>query len=140
MSVYPDASFLVSLFAVDVTTVRAQAFLRAHKPELAISDFACAEFASAIARRVRMGDLSKAEGRRAFSGFDLWVARLGQRTLVETADIAVADGYLRRLDLTLRASDAIHIAIAQRLGAELVTFDVTMAAAARSLKTTVVPV
>jgi uncharacterized protein len=35
--------------------------------------------------------------------------------------------------LPLRAPDAIHIAMAQRVGAALVTFDRRMAAAARAL-------
>jgi uncharacterized protein len=40
---------------------------------------------------------------------------------------------LRRLDVNLRTPDALHIAIAQRLEATLVTFDWGMAAAARPL-------
>jgi uncharacterized protein len=51
--------------------------------------------------------------------------------------IAVATTFLRRLDLPLKTPDAIHIAIAQRLGATLVTFDRQMAASARALGTPV---
>jgi uncharacterized protein len=40
---------------------------------------------------------------------------------------------LRRLDLTLRTSDALHIAIAQRVNATQVTFDRSMARSARAL-------
>jgi predicted nucleic acid-binding protein len=47
---------------------------------------------------------------------------------------------LRRLDLNLRTPDAIHIAIAQRLGAELATFDVRMAESAEALGVTAVAV
>ncbi|HVH76374.1 MAG TPA: hypothetical protein VM755_15780 [Stellaceae bacterium] len=50
-----------------------------------------------------------------------------------SADIAAADAFLRRLDLNLRAPDAINIAIAQRLGADLMTFDERMTANARAL-------
>jgi predicted nucleic acid-binding protein len=38
---------------------------------------------------------------------------------------------MRRLDLTLRTPDALHIAISGRVGATLATFDEKMAAAAR---------
>lgn len=134
MSVYPDASFLVSLFAVDAMTPRARSFLHTQKPELIIGDFAAAEFASAISRRVRMGDLTKDQGRRALSGFDIWTARFGERAKLETTDIAAAEAYLRRLDLTLRTPDAIHIAVSERLGTHLATFDAKMASAARQLK------
>jgi hypothetical protein len=44
---------------------------------------------------------------------------------------------LRRLDLTLRTPDALNIAIAQRVGATLATFDAKMADAARALGTEV---
>jgi predicted nucleic acid-binding protein len=48
-------------------------------------------------------------------------------------DLAAATMFLRRLDLPLRTPDALHIAIAQRVGAMLVTFDRQMAASARTL-------
>ena len=50
-----------------------------------------------------------------------------------TADIKSALTFLRRLDLTLRAADAINIAIAQRIGLDLATFDQKMAASAAAL-------
>jgi predicted nucleic acid-binding protein len=40
---------------------------------------------------------------------------------------------LRRLDLTLRTPDALNIAIAQRAGAAMATFDARMAEAAQAL-------
>jgi predicted nucleic acid-binding protein len=50
VSVYLDASVLVALFTHDLLGARADAFLRTHSPVLVVSDFAAAEFASAIAR------------------------------------------------------------------------------------------
>jgi predicted nucleic acid-binding protein len=54
-----------------------------------------------------------------------------------SADITAAAAFLRRLDLTLRTQDALHLAIAQRVGAELLTFDRRTASAARALGTSV---
>lgn len=133
MIVYPDASFLVSLFAADVMMPKARAYLFAEKPELVISDFAAAEFASAIARRVRTQELTKNEGRLVFSNFDIWSGRFGERVEFERGDLSAADAFLRRLDLTLRTPDAINIAIAQRVDATLATFDQGMGVAARRL-------
>jgi uncharacterized protein len=65
--------------------------------------------------------------------FDAWAARLTERTNLNTRDVATAAIYLRRLDLTSATPDALHIAIAGRLGATLVTIDHGMAAAARVL-------
>jgi predicted nucleic acid-binding protein len=50
-----------------------------------------------------------------------------------TADVDSAAGILRRLDLSLRTGDALNIAIAQRLEADLLIFDIQMIAAARIL-------
>jgi predicted nucleic acid-binding protein len=63
--------------------------------------------------------------------------RFTQRTEAGTVDIATAITFLRRLDLPLKTPDAIHIAIAQRVGGTLVTFDRQMAASARALGTPV---
>ena len=53
--VYLDASVLVALLTDELLTGRADTFMRTKKPVLVVSDFAAAEFASAIARRVRTG-------------------------------------------------------------------------------------
>jgi predicted nucleic acid-binding protein len=139
VSVYLDASVLVALFTNDTLTPRADAYLRAEKPVLIVSDFAAAEFASAIARRVRTGELSSADARVAFSTFDAWIARTAERAQTGHVDVASAAAFLRRLDLALRTPDALNIAIAQRSGAALATFDVKMAVAARALGNAVVP-
>jgi predicted nucleic acid-binding protein len=50
---------------------------------------------------------------------------------VHAADARLAYAYVRRFDLRLRAPDALHLAIARRLDAALVTLDRRMAAAAK---------
>ena len=137
MNLYLDASWIVALFISDAFTARAEGALRETAPTIWISDFAAAEFASAIARRVRMKDLTARQARQAFSNFDAWTARAGQRLHTERADVQAAEAYLRRLDVVLRTPDALNIAIAQRAGAVLATFDEKMAVAARALGTTV---
>ncbi len=133
MSLYLDASVLVALLTNDPFTARAEAFLRARTPSLILSDFAAAEFASALARRVRTEDLTEAEARSAFATLDSWAVRATHRAETTPADVAAAGAFLRRLDLPLRTPDALNIAIAQRLGAAVATFDTKMAAAARAL-------
>jgi predicted nucleic acid-binding protein len=133
--VYLDASVLVALLTNNPRTSRADAFVRTKKPILIVSDFAAAEFASAIARRVRMGEIAADEARIGFSNFDAWAMRATRRERTKAADVSAAEAFLRRLDLNLRAADAVNIAIAQRLGAALVTFDRRMAASACALGT-----
>ncbi len=140
MTAYLDASVLVALFIQDALTARADAFLHAKTPLLMISDFAAAECASAIGRRVRTGQLTKDEAWTVFVSLDAWAARAMQRVETIPADVRAADGYLRRLDLTLRTPDALNIAIAQRIGATLATFDKRMAASARALGMDLAPI
>ncbi len=137
MSVYLDASVLVPMFVADTFSERADAFLRGSGTEIVVSDLAAAEFASAINRQVRMHRLTVEEGRKALANFDMWTAQNAGGVEVVAADIALAGAFLRRLDLNLRTPDAIHIAMAQRLGAELATFDERMAECALALGTKV---
>lgn len=100
---------------------------------LVVSDLAGAEFASAISRLVRMRELGATAARRVLVDFDAWVARVAMPVAVASLDVVAATAYLRRLDLNLRTADAIHIAIAQRIGATLATFDDAMARSAEKL-------
>jgi len=134
---YLDASFLVVLLTPEPFSGRADTFLQNNTESLIVSDFAAAEFSSAIARRVRMGEFTLHQAQITLSRFDTWLARTADRIEISPADVAVATAFLRRLDLTLRTPDAIHIAIAQRINATLVTFDQRMTESARALGVTV---
>jgi predicted nucleic acid-binding protein len=133
VSLYLDASVLVALLTIDPLSARADALLDTHRTDLIVSDFAAAEFSSAIARRVRTGEIAREAGQADLANFDLWTARLAQRVEIVPCDVAAAQAYLRRLDLTLLTPDALHIAIAARIDATLVTFDRAMATSARAL-------
>jgi uncharacterized protein len=133
MSLYFDASVLVALFVIDPSSAKAEAFLIASQDVFAVSDFAAAEFSSAMARRVRMRLLTLDEATRAFANFDSWITGTADWRETIPADIATANRILRRLTVNLRTPDALHIAIAGRLNATLVTFDNSMATAGRAL-------
>lgn len=134
MSLYLDTSVLVALFTDDAQSTSADLILRSVPDDVVfVSDFAAAEFASAISRKVRMGELSSDEARETFADLDAWVAQGTSSVEVGPVDVELAGRYLRRLDLTLRTPDAIHIAMAERLRARLATLDLKMAASARTL-------
>jgi predicted nucleic acid-binding protein len=133
LSVYLDASVLVALFTDDMFTEQADAFLRTSPARIVVADFAAAEFASSVSRKVRMHRLPDGDARKALSTFDEWILRAAERVEVAPVDIAAATLFLRRLDLTLRTADAINIAVAQRLGAELATFDQKMVESSSAL-------
>ncbi|MGO8710884.1 MAG: PIN domain-containing protein [Rhizomicrobium sp.] len=52
---------------------------------------------------------------------------------MHAADARLANAFVRRCELMLRAPDALHLAISQRLNATLVTLDGRLASAAREL-------
>jgi len=131
MGVYFDASLIVSLFVEDALTGRADAYIATHRPTAAISDLAAAEFASSVSRSVRMKSMTRVQGQAILMEFDAWRAREATSCFVDTADVTTADVLLRRLDLPLRTPDALNIAIAERHGFELATFDEQMKVAAR---------
>ncbi|MGH6955819.1 MAG: type II toxin-antitoxin system VapC family toxin [Caulobacteraceae bacterium] len=133
LNVYADTSLLVAIITPDAFSTRAKDFIESDRPTLLISDFAAAEFASALARRVRTRELTKGQAQEAFATFDGWAAYRGTRLEVTSFDVTRAETFLRRLDFALRTPDALHIAIAQRHDAALATFDAQMATAARTL-------
>lgn len=117
----------------DALTARADLLLERHDPVPLVSDFARTEFASAIAIGLRDRRFTEPAARAAFQRLDAWTGMAARPVGTEPADIALAERFIRRLDLTLRTQDAIHIAMARRLDAALVTFDRRMAEAARRL-------
>jgi predicted nucleic acid-binding protein len=90
VSVYVDASVLVALFTNDALADRADTYLRTHETVLTVSDFTAAEFASAVARRVRMKDMKPQEARPVFASFDEWIARAAERLFSSSDDVASA--------------------------------------------------
>ncbi len=133
MSVYLDASVVVSLFVKDALAEPARRAIIRAGAILLLSDLASAEFVSAIARRHRMGALSLAEAHDAIGLFDDWANAIAQPVGTTPQDFSECSSYLRRLDLPLRTPDALHIAIARRFGASILSFDKQLTACARKI-------
>lgn len=130
---YLDASAVVSLFVADKHSPAIRGYLRNQHPTVAISDFAIAEFSSAVARRVRMGEVTPVQGNHLLNVFDAWVAANAERPDVDPSDVRVASAFVRRFELGLRAPDALHLAMCQRLNADFLSFDARQVGAATQL-------
>jgi predicted nucleic acid-binding protein len=135
---YIDPNILVALLTPEPFSGRAEHFLQQDIEPLVVSNFAAAEFSSAVARRVRMREYRAEQAGIALAGFDAWLVPMADLVEIIAADIAPATTYLRRLDLSLTTPDALHIAVARRLDATLVTFNRQMADCARMLGMAVV--
>lgn len=133
MSLYLDASVLVPTLVAEAATEVVEAYLLAAGQVRLVSDFAAAEVGAALSRLVRMGLLDGAEASARLADFDAWRAGTSSPVDVNPSDARLANVYVRRFDLMLRAPDALHLAIARRANAMLVTLDRRLSNAAREL-------
>ena len=136
--VYLDTSALVPLFVRESTSDQVQSALSAlASREPAVSDWVLLEFNSAIAARVRSGSLGRPEGREAIRKCENLTNASFVVCTIASADIAAARLYVEYFPSGLRAADALHLAVARRLSARLLTMDRVQARAARRLGLTV---
>jgi len=133
VSAYLDASILTATLVEQPATSAVRAYLIGTVQELLVSDFAAAEVASALSRLVRMRRLTADDASARLNDFEIWRAEASSLTDVHGADARLAYAYVRRFDLRLRAPHALHLAMARRLDATLVTLDRRLANAAEQL-------
>jgi predicted nucleic acid-binding protein len=132
--VYLDTSVLAGFFIrADTFASRARSFFAGIDKVPLVSDFVAAEFSSIIVRLVRMRQFTAQDARETFALFDNWRTQAADDADAVPDDIRLADAIIRRLDLNIRAPDAINLAIAMRLDAAVATFDSRMAENARTL-------
>jgi predicted nucleic acid-binding protein len=131
--IYLDTSLLVALITNEARTARAIDWLAAVEVDLLTSEWAMAETASALSIKQRQGALDgagRAVAERTLSG----IADDGLHVVpVVTADFRRAADYVRLPERSLRAADALHLAVAVRLGATVHSLDAVQVAAARQL-------
>jgi predicted nucleic acid-binding protein len=134
LSAYLDASVLLTAFMEEPASAAVEAcILAAGDDALLVSDFAAAEVASAVSRLVRMRLLSRADADMRLSEFEAWRAAATSPVELHASDPRLAYILVKRFDLMLRAPDALHLAVARRLDAALMTLDRRLARAARDV-------
>lgn len=139
MSLYLDASVLLSIVNDEQPSKAVERFLAEAGTSLWVSEFASAEVASAFSRLVRMGNLTSERAQDGLVAYDGWVAVEANAVDVEGRDVRLATSLVRRFDLMLRAPDALHLAICRRLNATIATLDRRLAVTARALDIAVAP-
>jgi predicted nucleic acid-binding protein len=99
-----------------------------------ISDWVRTEFSSALALRVRSGVALKNVAKTILARFQAHVDEGVYEVLpVLSRDYELAYTWISRFDTTLRAPDALHLAVAYNNACLLLTADVKMAASAQGL-------
>lgn len=131
---FDTSAFAASAFK-DLGYERIDAWVEATDAELAFSSWTSGEFAVAVSRQVRATGLDDQIGyaliARADTYLGTWV-----KLVIEGEDVETAASWVRNIDLSLSLPDALHIAIARRTGARLVTTDRQQFAAAKILGVT----
>ena len=132
---YFDTSFLVPLILPEATSeLIAGFFENLPVDNLAVSHWTRVEFASLLAREVRMGNLDAAAAHEAGSRFETMVEESFVVLLPNRDDFDRARDWLDHFETGLRAGDALHLAIARNHGAEAIySLDKLMIAAGRKL-------
>jgi predicted nucleic acid-binding protein len=133
LTCYLDASFMLPILVKEPASAVVDSFMSTAQEKPWVSDLAAAEVASALSRLVRIGRLQAADGTACLFDFDVWRGAMTLSAEIHAVDVRLADAYVRRFDLGLRTPDALHLAIARRLDATLVTLDRRLATAAREL-------
>ena len=136
MTFYLDTSFVAPLILEEATSEKIEAFLtKLPAGSLYVSHWTRVEFASFIAREVRMGGLLEADALMAIVQFDELVTESFQIVVPGVADYELAKGYVQHFSTKLRAGDALHLAIAHNHGAKtLYTLDEGLLHAAKVVK------
>jgi predicted nucleic acid-binding protein len=138
LNLYLDASVLMPAVIEEPSSSAVRELFRNRPDDLSVGDFAAAEVASALSRLVRMERLTATEGAERLADFDEWRVSATEVAEMDAHDCRLANTYVRRFDLKLRAKDALHAAICRRLELQLATLDRRLAAAARVLGINVV--
>jgi predicted nucleic acid-binding protein len=133
---YFDTSFLAPLILQEATSENIEAFFaKLPAGHLYVSHWTRVEFASLIAREVRMGGLVERDALLAIGQFDELVADSFQVLAPNVADYEQAKGYIEHFATRLRAGDALHLAIASNNSAKtLYTLDEGLLNAAKLMK------
>jgi predicted nucleic acid-binding protein len=134
--IYLDTSFITPLFRAEPVSRRVESFLATQPPgTLAISHWTRVEFASIIAREVRMKTLNAEAARKLIDGFDALVDESLHVLIPATADFDLARDFVGEFATQLRGPDALHLAIARNNGIEeILSLDDGLIFAARKLK------
>jgi predicted nucleic acid-binding protein len=130
---YLDTCVLLAVLTPEAHSAAAVALLAQGPAPLAISSWGITELHSALGLKVRTKALSQMQAEAVLQRFERSLAPGLQLLELESQDFLNANACLRGWTTTLRAVDALHLAIASGRGANLCSLDAPFVAAAQQL-------